>query len=403
MVSFFSSLTSSSTPSSSSTPAEPSVASYQYPSGQLGHLTSNQQATFEQFKKVVSDRGLYVAIKDGGDRPSHDDATLLRFLRARKFQVEPAFQHFSSTEKWRKQNKLLELFDEIDIDEYEHARKLYPQWIGTRDKNGAPVSIYQIRGVNMESVSAYENSATLKGVDTNGCTAPPKMLRLFALYEFFTRTVTPWCASQTDRPYFPTPMTQGTNIIDISGMGLKQFWDLKSHLQDSSRLATENYPETLMNVIVIGAPSFFSTIYSGIKRFIDPGVIAKMHIAPSSASEITKMLHTLIEPSAIPKQYGGTLDWDFGDMPVFDQASLKNLEWGEGAVKGKDGKFTMPIGPVRWEEAEDGGMRMIAVGKRNGVKRKVVVAKYARNYREVFYPVASSKQPSEPNDKSTAA
>lgn len=76
------------------------------------------------------------------------------------------------------------------------------------------------------------------------------MLRLFALYENLVRFVLPLCAAMSDRPNAETPITQSSNIVDITGVGLKQFWDLKSHLQDSSGLATAYYPETLDRIFV---------------------------------------------------------------------------------------------------------------------------------------------------------
>lgn len=77
------------------------------------------------------------------------------------------------------------------------------------------------------------------------------MLRLFALYENLTRLVSPWCTAAPDRPFYPgTPITQGNNLIDVGGMGPRQFWALKSHLQDSSQLATAVYPETLDRIFV---------------------------------------------------------------------------------------------------------------------------------------------------------
>jgi len=83
-----------------------------------------------------------------------------------------------------------------------------------------------------------------------GRSAPAKMLRVFALYEHMCRFVTPWCSALTDRTTPDAPITQGCNIIDISGTGIRQFWDLKSHLQDSSGLATAYYPETLDKIFV---------------------------------------------------------------------------------------------------------------------------------------------------------
>ena len=42
-----------------------------------------------------------------------------------------------------------------------------------------------------------------------------------------------------------TPITLSNNIVDVSGVSLRQFWNLKSHMQSASQLATAHYPETL--------------------------------------------------------------------------------------------------------------------------------------------------------------
>ena len=76
------------------------------------------------------------------------------------------------------------------------------------------------------------------------------MLRLFALYENLTRFVMPLCTAIPDRPFMETPISQSNNIVDISGVGLKQFWNLKQHMQDASTLATAHYPETLDRIFV---------------------------------------------------------------------------------------------------------------------------------------------------------
>ena len=76
------------------------------------------------------------------------------------------------------------------------------------------------------------------------------MLRLFALYENLTRFVMPLCTAAPGRPNAETPVDQCNNIVDISGVGLKQFWNLKTHMQDASQLATAHYPETLDRIFV---------------------------------------------------------------------------------------------------------------------------------------------------------
>ena len=76
------------------------------------------------------------------------------------------------------------------------------------------------------------------------------MLRLFALYENLTRFVMPLCSAVPGRPNPETPVDQSNNIVDISKVGLKQFWNLKNHMQDASTLATAHYPETLDRIFV---------------------------------------------------------------------------------------------------------------------------------------------------------
>lgn len=76
-----------------------------------------------------------------------------------------------------------------------------------------------------------------------------RLLCLFALYENLLRFVLPLC-SKLSRPHPETPIVSSNNIVDISGVGLKQFWNLKSHMQDASVLATAHYPETLDRIFV---------------------------------------------------------------------------------------------------------------------------------------------------------
>jgi hypothetical protein len=100
-------------------------------------------------------------------------------------------------------------------------------------------------------MAAYEKSSinTKTKAQTDGKTSP-KLLRLFALYENLVRFVMPMCTALQDRQYAETPITQSNNIVDISGVGLKQFWNLRAHMQDASQLATAHYPETLDRIFV---------------------------------------------------------------------------------------------------------------------------------------------------------
>lgn len=74
-----------------------SESTYQPPPGRLGNLTPEQQATLDQFR---------TDLKADANFPwndeRHADPHLLRFLRARKFNIPASKTMIYNFEKWRK-------------------------------------------------------------------------------------------------------------------------------------------------------------------------------------------------------------------------------------------------------------------------------------------------------------
>ncbi|KAF2459326.1 CRAL-TRIO domain-containing protein [Lineolata rhizophorae] len=354
------------------------IDSFQYPTAHLGHLTEGQQQALDAFKKICADSGYYTpgSPEPGEDREAtHDDETLLRYLRARRFNPKEAFAQFKDTEDWRKENNLDRLYDTISVDEYEQTRRLYPQWTGRRDRRGIPVYLFEVAHLNSKAVSEYTNStaksSTAAGQPANS-KVPTKMLRLFALYENLTRFVMPLCSAIKERNHPETPISQSNNIVDISRVSLKQFWNLKNHMQDASTLATAHYPETLDRIFIIGAPAFFPTVWGWIKRWFDPITVSKIFILTSSNTAST--LQQYIDPANIPKKYGGELDFEFGMMPVLEPDIAAALQWQNPSQQ--NGINTIPTGPVKWEmDAATGQMQAVACGSgADGALRHTVVA-----------------------------
>ncbi|KAB8342975.1 hypothetical protein FH972_022570 [Carpinus fangiana] len=213
-------------------------------------------------------------------------------------------------------------------------------------------------------MSAYEASA---GKAKEPGRLPPKLLRLFALYENLTRFVMPLCSAIPSRPHPETPISQSNNIVDISRVGLKQFWNLKGHMQDASQLATAHYPETLDRIFIIGAPSFFPTVWSWIKRWFDPITVSKIFIL--GQSEVQSTLARYMEPADIPKKYGGELDWEWGSLPALEPTIERALTWPEGEP------HSFPTGPIKWRLSADGKLlEAVAVGSQDGKPREKVIA-----------------------------
>lgn len=243
--------------------------------------------------------------------------------------------------------------------------------------------------MNAKTMAAYEKSAkeTSSKAKTDG-TTPAKMMRLFALYENLVRFTMPLCSSLTDRDHPRTPITQSNNIVDISGVGLKQFWNLRGHMQDASTLATAHYPETLDRIFVgylililwpaftnlhkiIGAPSFFPTVWGWIKKWFDPITTSKIFIL--SNHDLKQTLESFIDPKNIPKKYGGELEFVFGDQPVLDPHLASVTKW-EGDNK------DFPHGPMYWVKSKDGKqIEAMVVGSRDGKQRKEAVCTISIN------------------------
>ena len=115
--------------------------------------------------------------------------------------------------------------------------------------------VFEVAPLNSKTMSAYAKSSESTSVGgtilkSKGSGTPPRLLRLFALYENLTNFILPLCSGLKDRDNSDTPISQSNNIVDISGVGLKQFWNLRSHMQDASTLATAHYPETLDRIFV---------------------------------------------------------------------------------------------------------------------------------------------------------
>ncbi|KAL1981715.1 hypothetical protein VTN96DRAFT_2272 [Rasamsonia emersonii] len=334
--------------------------------GHLHHLTPEQEAKLAEFKTVCEQKGYYKPEKDG-QPASHDDATLLRFLRARKFDVNGAFNQFKDTEEWRKNNNIESLYENIDVESYEESRRMYPQWTGRRDRRGIPVYVFVVKHLNSKNMAEYTSKVSSSApADTHKSSkVPPRLLRLFALYENMLRFVLPLC-SKLPRPNPETPIVTSTNIVDISGVGLRQFWNLRSHMQDASVLATAHYPETLDRIFIIGAPSFFPTVWGWIKRWFDPVTVSKIFIL--SDKEVKPTLESFMDPSSFPKQYGGELDWEWGDPPLLDEPARElagGLELPAGEGEKRPGFIK---GPVLFH-----GDKIEVLGTENGKPRRATI------------------------------
>ncbi|KAJ8582366.1 CRAL/TRIO domain-containing protein [Rhizopogon salebrosus TDB-379] len=263
--------------------------------------SSSDQAQLGPFKSKLSSAGLYQPAS--GDTPaSHDDSTLLRFLRARRYDADKAEKQFSDAEAWRKQHNVDELFRTFETNEMELSKMFYPRWTGRRDKAGLPVYVYRLASLDAPLRKELES-------------VPPqrRYQRIVVLYETMMLFVLPLCSYLSA----PTSISSVTTIIDLEQVSLSAMWALRSHLQVASTMATANYPETLNTIVIVNSPPFFPTIWNWIKNWFDEGTRNKIHILGKDSGSTLRLL---IDEKDIPQSYGGQLPWKFEDDPDLDDA-----------------------------------------------------------------------------------
>ena len=99
----------------------------------------------------------------------------------------------------------------------------------------------------------------------------------------------------------PPGVEQMINIMDMSGMGLSNHDTAKSNL--AMDIHKKYYPDRLSFCVICNVPSFFRMIWGGMKRMLDPAVVAKTHVLKLDAAKNLLLQH--IAPEVLEVQYGG--------------------------------------------------------------------------------------------------
>nr|AEF13176.1 putative Sec14 protein [Cryptococcus neoformans var. grubii] len=221
-------------------------------SGHPGHLSAAQETALKEFRQQLTSEELipadWEALVQRIEYNRFDDQTLLRFLRARKFDLPKAKLMWANNEKWRKQFGADEIAaNGFDYPEQSQVVKYYPQFYHKTDNDGRPVYIEQLGKLDINKLYAIT-------------TQDRQLKRLVSEYEKFLRDRLP-ASSKMMGHLVETSCT----ILDLNNAGISTFY--KGIFEISTRRARQS-----------NAPYLFSTVWSLIKPWLDEATVRKIHI-----------------------------------------------------------------------------------------------------------------------------
>ncbi|KAL2268343.1 hypothetical protein VTJ83DRAFT_3189 [Remersonia thermophila] len=282
---------------------DPKYDDYDYPTtapvpanGHPGYLTPGQQAQVFQLRMLLEAEGYKERL---------DTLTLLRFLRARKFDVNLSKQMFIDCEKWRQEIKLDEILPTWEYPEKEEVFKYYPQYYHKTDKDGRPVYIEQLGNIDLAAMYKI--------------TTPERMLTNLAIeYERVADPRLPACSRKAG-----VLLETCCTIMDMSGVGLSKASQVYSYVKSVSALSQNYYPERLGRLYIINAPWGFGAVWNMIKGWLDPVTVQKIHVLGSGYQ---KQLLAQVPAENLPKQLGGTCECP-GGCQLSDAGPWREPEW----------------------------------------------------------------------------
>ncbi|GFQ03633.1 phosphatidylinositol/phosphatidylcholine transfer protein sfh6 [Phtheirospermum japonicum] len=215
-----------------------------------------------------------------------DYHVMLRFLKARKYNIEKAKVMWANMLQWRKSFGTDTILEDLDFKELNEVQCYYPHGYHGVDKDGRPVYIEKLGMIDVDM---------LLHVTT---------LERFVKYQVqeFEKSLAirfPACSAAANRH-----IDSSTTILDVKGLGLMSLTGpVMEFIRTVQKIDNDNYPETLCRMFIINAGPGFRLIWNMVKPLLDPETSAKIQVLDSKYQ--VKLLEA-IDESELPNFLGGS-------------------------------------------------------------------------------------------------
>ncbi|GLI68592.1 hypothetical protein VaNZ11_013062 [Volvox africanus] len=243
------------------------------------NLTSEQQAAYDKLLEHLKEaRGLH---------KGHDDRfTLLRFLKARQWDVQRAAAMYQNMVKWRIDQHADHLYETFVFAEREEVLRHYPHFYHNTDKYGRPIYIELL-----------------------GQTDPSRMLEATTLdrlvhyhiceVENLMRRILPACSALAGRPIITKSV-----ILDMRGVSMKTFGSAAQKiLKTVIAIDQDYYCETLGQMFIINTPTVFRVIWAVVNPLLEERTRRKIVIL---GSDFLPTIKQLVPLEKLPTFLGGS-------------------------------------------------------------------------------------------------
>ncbi|KAJ8386167.1 hypothetical protein AAFF_G00175910 [Aldrovandia affinis] len=252
----------------------------------LGKLTPMQESCLIQLRQWLQES--HKGKSEAGEWKSEKipkDEHILRFLRARDFNLDKAQEMLCQSLSWRKQYQI-----DYILEAWRPPAFLEEYYAGGwhfHDSSGLPLYILRLGQMDTKGlVKALGEEALLRHV--------------LSINEEGQKR----CEENTK--IFGRPITSWTCVLDLEGLNMRHLWrpGVKALLQ-LIEVVEANYPETLGRLLIVRAPRVFPVLWTLVSPFINENTRQKFLVYSGNSYQGVGGLVEYISKEIIPDFLGG--------------------------------------------------------------------------------------------------